>query len=83
MSFTRRLLILSIVAVIVALGIAAYTTNDAHGGKPISSLCCPEGSWPTCWCGPESMPLPCVPPWYELGMSLPSGTTVICVMDAP
>ena len=42
-------------------------TGPLPYGKPISELCCPQGSVPNCWCGPYNVAPrpPCDPGWFS------------------
>ena len=51
---------LAIVLMIVALAVLAAHAVQADDavGKPISSLCCPQSAFPTCWCDPSVRAVP-------------------------
>lgn len=66
------------VAVALIAAIMLATVLGAAAGKPMSSLCCPEGSVPTCWCAPglHAPEPPCPEPYTEWE----AGTMTLCVV---
>jgi hypothetical protein len=73
------LMIVVLVTLAAALVVTVMADDGVPYAKPGSSLCCPNGAVPLCWCAPDvrSVP-PCEPP-AVLGM-VPGMSSLTCLV---